>query len=127
MDPHGPCYYRNFMEVEQVKYIIWAADMDRCVNFYTCLFGGSVTRKNEHIAEIKIGHSLIGIHSGGEGKKTWTGISFQVPDVVQGASELVSAGGKLSREPEPEDGEPPHLAMCEDTEGNQIMLTRNRG
>ena len=115
------------MEVEKVKYIIWAADMDRCVNFYTGLFGGSVIRQNEHIAEVQIGQSLIGIHSGGEGKKTWTGISFQVQDVVEGANELVSAGGKLSREPEPEDGEPPHLSMCEDTEGNQIMLTRNRG
>ena len=101
--------------------------MDRCVNFYTDLFGGSVTRRNEHIAELQIGQSLIGIHSGGEGKKTWTGISFQVSDVVKGAKDLVSAGGKLSREPEPEDGGPPHLAMCEDTEGNQIMLTRNKG
>ena len=127
MEQIGPCYYRNLMEVEKVKYIIWAEDMDRCINIYTGLFGGSVTRKNEHIAEVKIGDSLIGIHGGGEGKRTWTGISFQVPDVVDGASELVSAGGKLSREPEPEDGEPPHLAMCEDTEGNQIMLTRKRG
>jgi len=127
MEQIGPCYYRNLMEVEKVKYIIWAEDMDRCINFYTGLFGGSVTRKNEHIAEVKIGNSLIGIHGGGEGKRTWTGISFQVPDVVEGASELVSAGGKLSREPEPEEGEPPHLAMCEDTEGNQIMLTRKRG
>ena len=81
----------------------------------------------EHIAELEIGNSLIGIHSGGEGKKTWTGISFQVPDVVEGAKELIASGGNLSREPEPEDDEPPHLAMCEDTEGNQIMLTRNRG
>ena len=55
-----------------------------------------------------------------------TGMSFQVADVVQGASEVVAAGGKLSRDPEPENGEPPHLAMCVDTEGNEIMLTRKR-
>ena len=60
-------------------------------------------KKNEHIAELEIGNSLIGIHSGGEGKKTWTGISFQVPDVVEGAKELIASGGNLSREPEPED------------------------
>ena len=72
------------------------------------------------------GNSVIGIHGGGEGKKTWTGMSFQVPDVIIGASEIVGAGGKLNKEPEPEDDEPPHLAMCEDTEGNQIMLTRDR-
>ena len=53
-------------------------------------------------------------------------MSFQVPDVIIGAREIVDAGGKLNKEPEPEDNEPPHLAMCEDTEGNQIMLTRKR-
>jgi len=115
------------MKVEKVKYIIWAKDIERCINFYTTLFNANLIKKNEHIAELEISNSLIGIHSGGEGKKTWTGISFQVPDVVEGAKELIASGGKLSREPEPEDGEPPHLAMCEDTEGNQIMLTRNRG
>ena len=114
------------MKVEKVKYIIWAKDIERCINFYTTLFNANLIKKNEHIAELEISNSLIGIHSGGEGKKTWTGISFQVPDVVEGAKELIASGGKLSREPEPEDGEPPHLAMCEDTEGNQIMLTRNR-
>ena len=115
------------MKVEKVKYIIWAKDIERCINFYTTLFNANLIKKNEHIAELEISNSLIGIHSGGEGKKTWTGISFQVPDVVEGAKELIASGGKLSREPEPEDGEPPHLALCEDTEGNQIMLTRNRG
>ncbi len=114
------------MKVEKVKYIIWAKDIERCINFYTTLFNANLIKKNEHIAELEISNSLIGIHSGGEGKKTWTGISFQVPDVVEGAKELITSGGKLCREPEPEDGEPPHLAMCEDTEGNQIMLTRNR-
>jgi len=115
------------MKVEKVKYIMWAKDIERCINFYTTLFNANLIKKNEHIAELEISNSLIGIHSGGEGKKTWTGISFQVPDVVEGAKELIASGGKLSREPEPEDGEPPHLALCEDTEGNQIMLTRNRG
>ena len=41
-----------------------------------------------------------------KGERTWTGMSFQVADVVQGASEVVAAGGKLSRDPEPENGEP---------------------
>jgi hypothetical protein len=38
-----------------------------------------------------------------------------------------SAGGTLAKEPEPENGEPPHLAMSIDTEGNECMLTRRRG
>jgi predicted enzyme related to lactoylglutathione lyase len=45
---------------------------------------------------------------------------------MAGAAEIVQAGGQLTREPEPEDDEPPHLAMCVDTEGNEIMLTRKR-
>jgi lactoylglutathione lyase len=71
--------------------------------------------------------AIIGVHGGGEGKRTWTGMSFQVADVVEGAREVVAAGGQLSREPQDEDGEPPHLAMCVDTEGNDFMLTRKRG
>ncbi|MEZ7955815.1 MAG: hypothetical protein QMC23_04175 [Rubritalea sp.] len=68
----------------------------------------------------------LAIHGGGEGKKTWTGITFQVADVVAGATEIIANGGKCEREPQPEDGEPPHLAMREDTNGNQIMLSRAR-
>ena len=56
-----------------------------------------------------------------------SGLSFQVPDVVVGAREVVAAGGSLVKEPEPEDGQPPHLAMCVDPEGNEFMLSRRRG
>jgi predicted enzyme related to lactoylglutathione lyase len=115
------------LNVERVKYVIWAADMDRCVKFYCDILGGSVLKQNEHIAEVEVCGATIGIHGGGEGKKTWTGMSFQVADVVAGAAEIVAAGGALTREPQPEDDEPPHLAMCVDPEGNEIMLTRARG
>ena len=114
------------MLVERVKYVIWAADMDRAVHFYCGLFGGRVLKRNPVIAEVEILGSTIGIHSGGEGKRTWTGLSFQVPDVVVGAREVAAAGGTLTKEPEPEDGQPPHLAMCVDPEGNEFMLSRRR-
>ena len=114
------------MQVERVKYVIWAADMERAVRFYRDTCGGTVLRRNDVIAEVEILGSVIGIHGGGEGKRTWTGISFQVPDVVVAAREVVAAGGSLAREPEPENGEPPHLAMVVDPEGNEIMLTRKR-
>jgi lactoylglutathione lyase len=114
------------MNVERVKYIIWAVDMERAVRFYRDLFGGRIIRQNSVIAEVEILGSVIGIHSGGEGRRTWTGLSFQVPDVIVGAREVVAAGGGLLREPEPENGEPPHLAMCVDPEGNEFMLSRRR-
>ena len=115
------------MLVERVKYVIWAADMDRAVRFYCTLFGGKLLKQNTVIAEVEILGSVIGIQSGGEGKRTWTGLSFQVPDVLVGAHEVVAAGGTLTKEPEPEDGQPPHLAMCIDPEGNEFMLSRKRG
>ena len=114
------------MEVEKLKYTIWAADSERAANFYQSVFGAVVVRKNPHITELSVGGALIAIHGGGEGKTTWTGLSFQVADVVAGAAELVAAGGKCLRAPQPENGEPPHLAMCEDSDGNQIMLSRAR-
>ena len=114
------------MNVELLKYVIWAADMQRAVDFYAKVFGGAVLKQHEIMSEVGISGGLIGIHGGGEGKRTWTGLSFQVPDVIAGAAEIVAAGGQLVREPQPEDGEAPHLAMCVDTEGNEIMLTRKR-
>lgn len=114
------------MQVEQLKYTIWAADAARAADFYQTVFGAVIVRQNPHITELAVGGGLIAIHSGGEGKTTWTGLSFQVADVVAGAAEVVGAGGRCAREPQPENGEPPHLAMCEDTDGNQIMLSRKR-
>jgi len=114
------------MTVERVKYIIWAADLARATAFYQKVFGAEVIRANSHISELEIAGAIIDIHGGGEGIKTWTGISFQVADVVAGAAEVVAAGGGMTREPQEEDGEAPHLAMCFDTDGNEFMLIRKR-
>ncbi len=114
------------MQVEKLKYTLWAADSARAVEFYKTCFGGTVVRQNPHITEIAVAGGLIAIHGGGEGRRTWTGLTFQVADVIAGAAEIVGAGGKCEKQPQPENGDPPHLAMCEDTEGNQIMLSRSR-
>ncbi|PWT79820.1 MAG: glyoxalase [Acidobacteria bacterium] len=115
------------MNVERVKYVIWAADWKRAVRFYREVFGAEVVKESELMSEVSVCGTTIGIHGGGEGKRTWTGLSFQVPDVIAGAKEVVAAGGQLTREPQPEGNEPPHLAMCVDPEGNEFMLTRKRG
>jgi predicted enzyme related to lactoylglutathione lyase len=115
------------MHVEQLKYTIWAADPARATAFYQKVFEAEVVRQNPHITELAVAGGRIAIHGGGEGAQTWTGLSFQVADVVAGASEVIAAGGKCPRAPQPENGEAPHLALCEDTDGNQIMLTRKRG
>ncbi|MDA7889302.1 hypothetical protein N9B71_03365 [Pirellulales bacterium] len=114
------------MNVERAKYLIWAADVDRAVLFYETLFGARITRQNPAVTDLDICGATVGIHSGGEGKRTWTGLSFQVADVVAGAAEVTAAGGILTHEPREENGEVPHLAMCADTEGNEFMLSRKR-
>ncbi|MES2476747.1 MAG: VOC family protein [Verrucomicrobiota bacterium] len=114
------------MLVERVKYVIWAVDHARASHFYQTTFGAVETRSSTVMAELELTGAILGIHGGGEGKRTWTGISIQVADVIAGAEEVVRNGGGLVREPAWEDGEPPHLAMCHDTDGNEFMLIRKR-
>ena len=82
----------NVMRVEKLKYTIWAADCSRAVRFYTDCFGATQVSQNPHITELAVAGGLISIHGGGEGNKTWTGLTFQVADVVAGAQEVVTAG-----------------------------------
>lgn len=114
------------MHVERVKYVIWAADLPRATGFYQKVFGAEVTKTNSVMSEVEVAGAIIGIHGGGEGKRTWTGISFQVADVVAGAAEVVASGGGITRQPQEEEGEAPHLAMCFDADGNEFMLIRKR-
>src|SRR5215469_11469258 len=106
------------MNIERVKYIIWAADLKRAMAFYKKVLGAEVIRESQVLCELPVAGATIGIHGGGEGVRTWTGLSFQVPDVVAGAQEVVAGGGHLSHEPQSDSpDEPPHLVMCVDTEG----------
>ena len=116
----------GLMNIQGLKYTIWAADRERATAFYRTVFGAVVSKQNPHIIELEVAGAIISIHGGGEGKRTWTGLTFCVDDVVEGADIVRQAGGRCEREPQPENGEPAHLAMCEDTEGNQIMLSRPR-
>jgi len=114
------------VKVEKVKYVLWAADWQRCLNFYRELFGGVVSFESEVWSEIVVAGATLGIHGGGEGKRTWTGLSFQLDDLREGIARLTECGGTLTREPEDTPEDPLHLAMCVDTEGNEFMMTQRR-
>ncbi len=114
------------MHVEKLSYIIWAQDRERAVGFYQSTFDATIERQSEVMTELQVAGSRIGIHGGGEGKRTWTGMSFQVADLFEGCRQLEAAGGLVIRAPEDTPEEPAHLAMCADTEGNEIMLTKKR-
>ena len=114
------------MKVQKVKYALWAADWERCLHFYRDLFGGEISFASEVWSEIVIAGATIGIHGGGEGKRTWTGLSFQVDDIRAAITKLKEHGGDLTREPTDTEEDPLHLAMCVDTDGNEFMITCRR-
>ena len=114
------------MKVEKVKYVIWAQDMDRALSFYESLFGGEITLRTETWSEVVVCGSTIGVHGDGEGKRTWTGLSFQLDDLREGIEKLQQCGGELTREPVDTEEDPLHLAMCVDPEGNEFMMTQRR-
>lgn len=114
------------MHVKKVKYALWAADWKRCLYFYRDLFGGEVTMESEVWSEVIIAGATIGIHGGGEGKRTWTGLTFQLDDLREGITRLQACGGHLTREPVDTTEDPLHLAMCSDPDGNEFMMTQAR-
>jgi lactoylglutathione lyase len=114
------------MQVEKLKYVIWAKELDRAVRFYQEVFDAEIVRQSDVMAEVAIAGAPLCIHGGGEGKRTWTGLNFQVGDLIAACEVLRRAGGLVLREPEDTPEEPAHLAMCADPEGNEIMLTRQR-
>lgn len=113
------------MTISKIKYVIWAAEIDRARSFYENL-GGTLGPLSPAGCEVKIGGGLLYLHSGGEGKRTWTGISLSVEDIRAAAEEVVTAGGQLLKPIEDTEEEPAHLAFCCDTEGNEFMLSRPR-
>jgi len=118
--------HRPPMRTLKVKYVLWAADMDRAIRFYCDLFGGELSFRTDVWSEVVVCGATIGLHGDGEGKRTWTGLSFQVDDLREGVSRLVACGGELTRPLEESSEEELHLALCVDPEGNEFMMTQPR-
>jgi lactoylglutathione lyase len=114
------------VRVEKLKYIIWAKDLAGAVTFYRQVFGAEVAHESEVMVELVIAGGILGIHSGGQGQRTWTGLNFQVDDLFAACNALKAAGGEVLRPPQNTPEEPAHLAMCVDPDGNEIMITRRR-
>jgi lactoylglutathione lyase len=114
------------VRVEKLKYMIWARDLSRSVTFYRQMFGAEIVHESEVMAELQVAGGILGIHGGGQGQRTWTGLNFQVDDLFAACDALTAAGGELLRPPVDTPEEPAHLAMCADPDGNEIMITRRR-
>jgi lactoylglutathione lyase len=113
------------VRVEKLKYIIWAKELSGAVTFYRKVFGAEVAHESEVMAELVIAGGILGIHGGGQGQRTWTGLNFLVDDLFAACDALKTAGGEVLR-PLDTPEEPAHLAMCVDPDGNEIMITRQR-
>lgn len=118
------CYF-SFVNVLKVKYALWAADHLRAIKFYQEVFGAELQFEMEVWSELTLCGAILGIHGGGEGKRTWTGLTIQCDDVLAGVKAVKAHGGGLVREPEEEDGQI-HLAFCYDSENNEFMLSQKR-
>jgi predicted enzyme related to lactoylglutathione lyase len=111
---------------EVVKFVLWAADMQRAVSFYQQLFGLPVLMRSPHWSEFTLGATRLALHARGDGSPSATGLSFQVSDIGAACRRAVELSGRIIELPLARPGEPIVLARVADTEGNEFMLTEWR-
>lgn len=115
------------MQLQVVKFMLFAQDMDRGVAFYRDVIGLEVGLHTPHWSELKHGDAVVALHGGGSGARTKTGLSFQVADVEAAVQEIAKGGGEVVLAPEDRPGERIKLAECADPEGNVFMVTQYVG
>jgi predicted enzyme related to lactoylglutathione lyase len=89
---------------------------------------GEAVRQNEIVTDIAIAGGLIW-DSLRWGREAVPGLAwrFRWRVLFAGCAAVKAAGGEVLREPEDTPEEPARiLAMCVDSEGNEIMLTKAR-
>ena len=111
------------MNIECVKYVLMAQDMDRAVAFYRDVIGLKPRASSPAWSELAFGDAVVALHGGGSGELRSTGLSIQVEDLVSAVREIERGGGRVTREPEDRPGDPIRLAEVVDTEGNAFALT----
>ncbi|MEZ6187536.1 MAG: VOC family protein [Planctomycetota bacterium] len=115
------------MELQTVKYMLWAQDMDRAVAFYRDVVGLQPGFVSPGWSELKHGDAVVALHGGGDGSVRETGLSFQVADVEAACREVEAGGGTIRKAPQARPGEPIKLAEVTDPEGNGVMFTQYVG
>jgi predicted enzyme related to lactoylglutathione lyase len=116
------------MRITSVKFMLYVADMDRAVAFYTDAIGLEAKLVTPHWSELNHGDAVVALHSGREGGEfADTGLAFEVADIHTAAEEVSAGGGTIRSAPEDREGEPIWLATCADTEGNGFTLSMYKG
>jgi len=115
------------MKLKKIKTLILAQSMDRAVGFYEGVFGMECMLRSPQWSEMSFDGSIIGIHGGGDGTRNSTDLSFEVDNIVAACRIIREQGGRIVSEPDKRPGEPIVLAVFQDTEGNELMLTQYIG
>ncbi len=115
------------MTLKKIKTLILARSMDRAVGFYENVFGMECVLKTPQWSEVQFGGSIIGIHGGGDGTRNTTDLSFEVDNIVAACRIIREQGGRIMSQPDKRPGEPVVLAVFQDTEGNEMLLTQYVG
>ena len=115
------------MKIEQVKFILWAKDMDRAVAFWRDAFGFEPKLVTPYWSELAFGDAILALHGGGDGEFRETGLAIQVEDLAAACAEVKEGGGIVRSEPEDRPNEGIRLADLEDPEGNGFQMSQRLG
>jgi predicted enzyme related to lactoylglutathione lyase len=115
------------MNVESVKYMLMAQDMNRAIRFYRDVVGLEVKFESPEWTELAFGDAIVALHGGGTGAYRKTGLSLQVKNIGSACKEIEAGGGKVASPPMARPGEPIKLAEVMDSEGNAFSLTEYIG
>jgi catechol 2,3-dioxygenase-like lactoylglutathione lyase family enzyme len=112
------------MKPQAVKYMLFAADMDRAVGFYRDTMGFDEGYVSPYWSELRFGDAILALHACDEKAENPTGLSLQYENVRLAHAAAIAAGAVSLQSPEQREGEPILLATIADPEGNVIMLTQ---
>jgi predicted enzyme related to lactoylglutathione lyase len=112
------------MKLLAIKHLLLARSMPRAVEFWTQTFGLQVQRQDQWWAELTWGSATLALHSGGDGSRNPTDLSLQVDNIVAACRVICQHGGRVVAPPEKRPEEPIVMAVFQDTEGNEVMVTQ---
>ena len=115
------------MKIQQVKFMLWAEDMDRAVAFWRDTVGLTLGFASPHWSELRHGDAVVALHGGGDGSFKPTGLGFQVDDIDAAVAQFAAGGAEVRLPPTAREGEPIKLAELTDPEGNGFSVSQYVG
>ncbi len=113
------------MNVEQMKCMLWAVDMDRAVAFYRDAIGLTVRMESPYWSELEKEGFVLALHGGADEGRRKSGLGIQVEDIEAAVAEAAEAGATVLAPPKCEGAV--HLAGLVDPEGNEFTFSQPAG